>query len=133
VTEEEACRIFAVAWNTLAADILIDALDDNVRYTSQTVWTDMNGKAEVGQYLRSKMVTIRSTPSAKVFAQLAETQPYPMYPNPPRPCVVLGQGSPEDLTATVLFEVSDSCITAIDLCIIPPPETTRRSNLFPIE
>ena len=131
MTEEEACRIYASAWNRLSPDDLVTALDEHVRYSSQSVFSDVQGKEQVAEYFRNKMATIRSTPGASVFAQLAETQPYPMYPNPPRPCVVVAQGNPEDLVATVLFTVSTAKIVAIDMCLIPPPHTVRLLGEFP--
>lgn len=131
MNEEEACRIYATAWNRLDPEILIAALDENVRYSSQSVLTDMWGKEEVADYLRGKMDTIRSKPEYKVYAELAETRPYPMYMAPPRPCVVIAQGDPESLVATVLLTVDGSKITALDICLIPPPETTKRSGEYP--
>jgi hypothetical protein len=131
MTEEDACRTYATAWNRLAPDDLINVLDEDVRYTSQAVLLEMRGKQKVAEYLRQKMDTVRSSPAFKVLAELAETQPYPMYPNAPRPCVVVAQGKPENLVATVLFTVASSKIIAIDICVIPPPYTTKRLGEFP--
>lgn len=131
MTEEEACLVYATAWNRLSPEFLIEMLDDDVRYSSQSVLTDMNGKEVVSDYLRGKMDTIRRFPEDKAFAELAETQPYDMYPNPPIPCVVLSQGNPDNLVATVLFRVSETGIKVIEICIIPPPHTTKRTGIFP--
>ncbi|MFC1665592.1 hypothetical protein ACFL17_08200 [Pseudomonadota bacterium] len=131
MTEDEACYAYAVAWNSLSPDVLIDKFDDDIRYTSQWVFDDINGKKRVSDYLRGKMDTMSNSPDAKVFAQLAETQPYPMYPNPPQPCVVVSQKTQEKMIGTVLFEVSKTGISAIDFCCIPPPESTKRSGDFP--
>lgn len=131
VTEEEACRIIASAWNRLEPDDLIAALDENVRYSSQAVPTDMRGKDEVAQYLRLKMKTIRSSPPAKVFAYLAETQPFPMCPNPSRPRVVLAQGNPDNHVATVLFTVAGSKIASINMGYIPSLYTMKRLGESP--
>ena len=112
-------------------EVLVDALDEEVSYSSQWVLSDLNGKAEVADYLRAKMETIRASPEARVFAQLARTQKYPMYGLSPEPCVVIGQGTAEDLVATVLFTVSETKIIGIDICMIPPPHTTKRLGVFP--
>ena len=132
MTLEETCTIYATAWNTLNPQGLIDALDEEIIYSSQAVLTDMHGKEQVSAYLRAKINTIRAAPPEdQIFAQLAETQPYAMAPNPPQACVVLSQGAPEKLVATVLFKVAAGSITQIDMCIIPPPESTLRSGVFP--
>lgn len=128
--KEEACICYAKAWNTLNPDILIDAMDWDIQYSSQMVLADMNGITMVAEYLRGKMETIGSDPEYKVFAELAETQPYPMYPAYPQPCVVISQGTPENLVGTVLFETSATGISKLCMCIIPPPETTKRSGVY---
>lgn len=131
LNKEDACFYYATAWNRLDPEVLIQVLDDDVTYSSQSVLASMRGKEEVADYLRGKMATIRADPAFKVFAQLAETQVYPMYTLPPESCVVLSQGEIDNLVATVLFEVSETGIRAIHMCIIPPPHTTKLSGEFP--
>lgn len=131
MNKEDACFYYATAWNRLDPGVLIQVLDDDVTYSSQSVLASMRGKEEVADYLRGKMATISADSAVKVFAQLAETQEYPMYTLPPEPCVVLSQGEIDNLVVTVLFKVSETGIRAIHMCIIPPPDTTKLTGEFP--
>ena len=74
MTKDEACYAYAVAWNNLSPEVLVDKFDDDIRYTSQWVFDDMHGKKQVSDYLRGKMATVSKSPDANVFAQLAENE-----------------------------------------------------------
>lgn len=132
LTQAEAARVYATAWNRLDASILEAFLDDDIRQTSQNVLTDLVGKNEVVDYLRQKMDTIRSSPNSRVFAELGETRSYPGYTFPPEDCVVVAQGRKENVLAIVLFEVENEKITQINLCsIVPTPGTAVRHGIYP--
>lgn len=130
--ESSAARIYATAWNTLEPDELIPWLAEDVIYSSQNVLSELSGLAQVSDYFQGKMKTLRSLPDADVFAELGETRPYPMAPNPPRPCVLLAQGDPDDIGGVVLFTVVDQRIKRIDLCTVAPhPSTAHRMGIYP--
>jgi hypothetical protein len=51
-----------------------------------------------------------------------------------QPCVVLAQGTPENIGGIVLASVEDGQLKRLDLCIVPAPETARRSGEYePLE
>ena len=132
LTQEEALRLFAKAWNTLDPSELILHLAEDIRYSSQTVIESMTTVDEVSEYLKGKMEILQNAPENRVFAELGETQPYPMYPKPPRPCVLMAQSHPDNIRAVVLIEVSDNKISSIDWCVTAPvPSTIKRSGEYP--
>lgn len=132
LTKQDAARVYASAWNRLDASILETYLAENIRYSSQSVLTDMVGKSEVRDYLRGKMDTLRSSPENRVFAELGETRMYAGYTVPPEHCVVLAQGDQENVLAVVLFEVENDKIGRISLCsIAPTPGTAFRYGVYP--
>ena len=90
--------------------------------------SEIENRADYLDYLTAKLEAIRKSGSV-VRAELAETRPYPMYPNPPRPCVVAEQDG--EGAATILFEVDGNRIKRIDMCMIPPPDTCVRSGVCP--
>jgi hypothetical protein len=47
------------------------------------------------------------------------------------PCVVMAQGSKENLLATVFVKVKDGYIKRLDMCIIPNPSVAIRSGEYP--
>ncbi len=128
LTERDAAEAWARAYNLLDAAEIAPLLAEDVHYASQWVFEEIESRADYLHYLEGKLDAVRRS-GAKVLAELAETRPYPMYPNRPRPCVVVQQGG--KLAATVLFEVAGGRITKIDMCQIPPPETCRRLHEFP--
>jgi hypothetical protein len=125
----KALEAFAKMMNTFNTDEFLNLIDDNFIYSSQSVLEDITSKAEFSSYIKDKLKSV-SDPSNKVYAELAEMQPYAMS-TLFGPCVVLAQGSKENLVSTVLVKVKDNKISRISLCIIPPPETTLRSGIYP--
>ena len=126
----KALEAFARMMNTSNADEFLNLIDDHFVYSSQSVLNDITSKAEFSSYIKDKLKSV-SAVSNKVYAELAEMQAYPMS-SLFGPCVVLAQGNKENLVSTVLVNVKDNKITRISLCIIPPPETTIRSGIYPI-
>lgn len=128
LTERDAAEAWARAYNLLDAAEIAPLLAEDVHYASQWVFEEIENRAAYLHYLEGKLAAIGSS-GAKVLAELAETRPYPMAPNPPRSCVVVHQnGAP---AATVLFGVDGDRITRIDLCQIPPPSTCARFGEYP--
>ena len=128
LTERDAAEAWARAYNLLDAGEISPLLAEDVHYASQWVFDELESRADYLHYLEGKLAAIGRS-GAKVLAELGETRPYPMAPNPPRPCVVVHQnGEP---AATVLFQVDGARITRIDLCQIPPPSTCARFGEYP--
>lgn len=128
LTERDAATEWARAYNLLSPARLASLLAEDVHYASQWVFEEIETRFEYLHYLVSKLQAIRKTGSF-VRAELAETTPYPMYPNPPRPCAVIWQDGQQ--VATVLFEVDGDKITRIDFCQVPPPHTCKLSGESP--
>lgn len=125
----KALEAFAKMMNTCNADEFLNLIDDNFIYSSQSILEDITSKAEFSSYIKDKLKSF-SDSSNKIYAEMSEMQPYPMS-SLFGPCVVLAQGNKENLVSTVLANVKDNKITRISLCIIPPPETTLRSGIYP--
>lgn len=128
LTELDAAAAWARTYNTLDVSHIALLLAEDVHYASQWVFSEIENRRDYLHYLEGKLETIRTSGSV-VRAELAETRPYPMYPNPPRPCAVVEQDG--ERFATVLFEVGGGRITRVDLCQIPPPHTCALSGEFP--
>jgi hypothetical protein len=129
LTERDAAVAWARTYNALDPSHIAPLLADDIRYASQWVlFEEIGNRPDFLEYLTSKLETIRRS-GCVVRAELAETRPYPMYPNPPQPCVVVEQDGARE--ATILFEVDGHRITRIDMCEIPPPHTCACSGEFP--
>lgn len=132
LTKKKAATILARAWNNLDVSILEPYIAEDIICWSQQVLTDMTGKKAVVAYLTDKMKTIRNSPGAQVFAELGETKPYPMAPNPPEPCVILAQGDKNNIDVLVLLKIESGKINSIALCSdAPHPSTAQRSGEYP--
>ena len=110
LTKKEAATILAKAWNNLDATLIEPYIAEDIIYWSQQVLIDMTGKKAVMDYLTDKMESIRKSPDRQVFAELGETKPYPMAPNPAEPCVILSQGHKDNVGALVLFRIESNKI-----------------------
>ena len=129
LTERDAAVAWARTYNALDPSHIAPLLADDIRYASQWVlFEEIGNRPDFLEHLTSKLETIRRS-SCVVRAELAETRPYPMYLNPPRPCVVVERNGNRE--STVLFEVEDHRITRIDMCAIPPPHSCVCSGEFP--
>lgn len=132
LTKKEAATKLARAWNNLDASIIEPYIADGIVYWSQQVLTDMTGKKAVMEYLAAKMETIRKSPHGQVFAELGETRPYPMAPQPPEPCVILAEGNKNNVGALVLIKIESNKINSIGICSdAPHPSTAKRSGVYP--
>jgi hypothetical protein len=129
LSKTEALEAFANMVNTFKIDQFLDLLDENFTYSSQTVFEEINSKKQFSIFIREKLKNL-SDLNNKVYAELAELQPYSMS-SLCGPCVVIAQGKKDNLVATVLLNVENNKITRLSFCIIPPPETTLRSGIYP--
>jgi len=76
-------------------------------------------------YIEPKLVSI-ATSGTRAFAEIAELKTYPG-----GPCVVMAQGSKDNLLATVLAEVEGGNIKRLDMWLIPPPSAATRTGEYP--
>jgi len=126
MTKEKALQFFAAMMNTLDSKSLEPYLADNFSYSSQKVFAELVGKDAYLDYINHKFMAIRST-GVLVFAEIGELR----VSHPIGPCVLIAQGSKENLVATVLAEVSDGLIQRFDMCIIPTVQSVTRSGIYP--
>ena len=132
LSSARAAEAYARTWNNLDVSYIKPFLDDGVHFASQNVFDEMTSKSEVLEYLAAKMSTNRNSPKAQVFAELGETIQYPMYRVREQPCVILAQGTKDNVLAVVLFETKGTKITRVDICsVVPVPHTAKRSGKYP--
>lgn len=122
---ETALRAFASMMNTLDSSKLEPLLAVDFHYASQMVFAEIESKQEYLDYITPKLETVRASGS-KVWAEMA-TLTYGF----PGPCVVLAQGDKENLVAVVLAKVRGDFIERIDMCIVPTPQSAKRTGDYP--
>ena len=121
LTKKDALRAYAAMWNTLDVSKLEPFLADDFRYVSQVSFTDIESKQQFLEYLAA---TLQATGSS-VWAEMGcldEDFPF-------GPCVVVAQGGRR--VGLVLAEVRNGMIRELSWCIIPPPESARRTGEYP--
>jgi len=123
---ETALRAYASMMNTLDSSKLEPLLSDDFHYASQMVLVEIESKQEYLDYITPKLDVVRDS-GTKVWAEMAIlTHSFP------GPCVVLAQGDKENLVALVLAKVKDGQIERIDMCIVPTPQSAKRSGEYPL-
>jgi hypothetical protein len=127
LTESEAARLWALAYNSHDVTVLEHILADDVRIMSRWVINDLVGRESYLAYLRTKFATFEQTGSV-VRVELAATGA-----NPPhsfgRPCALLEQDG--TVIATVFFDVIGGRINQVSLGPNPPPAECLRSGEYP--
>ena len=122
----KACRAYAKMMNTLDFSHLEPWLDDNLNYTSQWVFDEMNGKAHYSEYMRNKLETIK-TKGERVWAEIGHTHAFSAgY------CVILAQGEETNLHATLLITMNESKIQKMAMCCVPSPYDCQRIGERPL-
>lgn len=129
LTEHEAIVVFAEAWNSLDPGKLIDLMANDVHYASQRVLEELATKEAVSAFLQERMrrtsEDVITKPNVKVFAELGR-----MEASPESNCVILAQGTRENIVAIVFLKVDGSRIKRIDLCV-PQCVQVIRSGVYP--
>jgi hypothetical protein len=125
LTVEAALRAYAGMMNSLDSSKLEPLLLRDFHYASQMVLSEIESKQEYLTYINSKLDVVRAS-GTKVWAEMAIlTHSFP------GPCVVLAQGDKENLVALVLAKVKGDQIERIDMCIVPTPQSAKRSGEYP--
>lgn len=123
---EIALRAYASMMNTLDSSKLESLLSDDFHYAPQMVLAEIESKQEYLDYINPKLEVVRAS-GTKVWAEMAIlTHSFP------GPCVVLAQGDKEHLVALVLAKVKGDQIERIDMCIVPTPQSAKRSGEYPV-
>jgi len=123
--ELEACRGFARMMNTLDVSHLTPWLADDMTYSSQRVFASLSGKEAYLNYITEKLETVRKA-NASVWAEIAHTEAFSA-----GPCVVLAQGTKDNLVSTLLLKLRDGKIVNMDMCAVPAPNECYRTGEFP--
>ena len=123
---ETALRAYASMMKALDSSKLEPLISDDFHYASQMVNAEIKSKKEYLDYINPKLEVVRAS-GTKVWAEMA------MLTNSfPGPCVVLAQGDKENLVALVLAKVKGDQIERIDMCIVPTPQSAKRSGQYPV-
>lgn len=124
INELDASIAYAKAWNCLNLDDFTDLLAPDVRYSSQWVFEELEGKETISDHLAGKMHTIKESPGTTVFAELGKATKG----HPGKDCVALAQGNKNEVTAVVLFTVEGGRIRRIDMCMPELLDVIRSGN-----
>ncbi len=95
-------------------------------YESQAVFEPLTSKNAFLEHIGPKLETVRRS-RATVFAELGRVSAYVAE----QPCVILAQGSPENLVGLVLARAECGLLTRLDLCVVPPAHAAHRSGEYP--
>ena len=112
MNELEFYKEVSKAYNNLDYTLMENVFSDEVVYESQNVFSSLNGKNEVVDYLKGKFKAISSSKNL-VFAELG------YLPNN-KPCIILSQGSKENKGSVVLLEIENQAVARIDICTVAP-------------
>lgn len=124
---ESALRAYAAMMNTLDASKLEPLLAEDFHYASQWVFSEITSKADYLAYITAKLQAVKDSGST-VWAEMGWLD-HGFH----GPCVVMAQGSQDQLKAIVLAKVEAGKIKRLDLCCAPPPESARRTGVYPTD
>ena len=125
LTKLEALRAYARMMNTLDASHIEPLLADDFHYASQWVFEEITSKQSFLDYIKPKLAAIAKS-GTHAYAEMAELKGYGG-----GPCVVMAQGSKDNIVATVLAEVNEGSIKRLDMCLIPPASAAARAGEYP--
>ena len=126
LSKADALRAYARMMHHLSVDYLAPLLAEDFHYASQWVFEEITSKQQYLDYIRPKLEAIKASGN-RVWAELAELQAYPG-----GPCLIMAQGDKDDISATVLLEISGSKIKRLDMCFVPSPRSARRTGEYPL-
>ena len=125
LTEKDALSIYARMMHTLDSSEFESFLSEDFSYSSQKVLTDMNSKDEFIEYIRPKLETIKKSKNP-VYAELGVC---PAYGH--TDCLIMAQGDKSNLLGVAYASVNEGKICSLALCIVPTPESAKRSGIYP--
>jgi hypothetical protein len=122
LTQQDALRAYAKMMNNLSVEHLEPLLADDFHYSSQWVLDEISSKEEYLAYIRPKLQAIRQSGS-RVFAEMGTVSG--------QFCLVMAQGSKDDVQATVLAKVAGDKIVSLAMCLVPHPDSAVRTGEYP--
>lgn len=126
-TEKDAAVAFAKAWNRLDCAEFLQLLAEEAVYESQWVFSPLEGKEVIANYLAGKMQKVKVS-GKKVRAELSTARCANEYG---KACVLLKQGENRDTDSVMVFEVENDRIKRCDLCA-PEFYDPEQTNVYPI-
>lgn len=115
--QRSVARLWAQAWQSFGPDLVKQALHPSISYESQWVFSAMEGRNAVTEYLDCKMDACRkvaSDPARRLLVKIGEvTSGSPAG----KPCVVMFQGQSDSPATVILFELDQGQIARVDVCI----------------
>ena len=127
LTEAEAARLWALAYNTHDPSVLAPILSRDVRVMSRWVVNDLVGRDRYLSYLRRKFQTFDES-GLLVRVEVGWTPGDPPV-EPGRPCALIEQNGL--LLATVLFDVVGGRLSQVSIGPYPAPASCERSGEYP--
>ncbi len=125
LTTKNALEAYARMINTLNSSEFEQLISDEFCYESQAVIAPLKSKSEFIDYIRPKLVGIKSS-KIKVYAEMGQIDAYGQ-----KECVLIAEESKDNLIATVYAQVENHKITRINLCLVPDPTLVNRTNIYP--
>ena len=123
---------YAKGWNNLDIKYIYPHLAKNVSYSSQENYNQPVGIKDVSNYIKELFRKNREAPH-DIFAEIGETQRYPMYQVNPQPCILLSFYKEQTPKALVLLDIDNSKIVNILVCSVAPhPSTAIRLDYYPV-
>lgn len=127
LTEREAARLWALAYNTHDPSVLAPILSRDVRVMSRWVVNDLVGRDRYLKYLAKKFQTFDESGSL-VRVELGRTPGDPS-DGPGRACAFIEQNGV--VLATVLFDVVGGRLSQVSISPYPAPAACERSGDYP--
>ena len=125
LTEKQALSIYAKMLHTLDSSEFESFLSEDFSYSSQKVLNDMKSRDEFIEYIRPKLETIKKSGSS-VYAELGVC---PAHGH--TDCLIIAQGDKSNLLGVAYASVDEGKICSLALCIVPTPDSTIRSGIYP--
>ena len=123
---------YARSYNNLDIKYIYPYLAEDVKYNTQDRICELNGVNQVSKHLK-EIFSKNKHSHHNIFAEIGETQPYPMYHFNPEPCILLSIYKEEIPRMLVLLDVKNSKIKSICVClVVPHPSTAIRLGYYPI-
>ena len=125
LTEKDALSIYARMLHTFDSSEFESFLSEDFSYSSQKVLTIMNSKDEFIEYIRPKLETIKKS-NSPVYAELGICSAYGH-----TDCLIIAQGDKSNLLGVAYASVDEGKISGLSLCIIPTPDSAKRTGIYP--
>ena len=112
MSELDLICVLANCYNMNSFETLRNILDEDCHYASQWVFEEMIGKDRITDFLVAKSIRIAET-GAKVRADIGTIK----NPYAGKKCLVMRQGSDDEVKTIIMIEINSNKISRIDICM----------------